>query len=104
LFYSCGLRRTEAERLNTEDIHFAQNLLYVRKGKGAKRRAIHINGGVSEAFQRYLNNEKLFTAEKAFMLNNNQGRMSGSSYNSALKNIVKRSEIGKNISLHHLRH
>ena len=104
LFYSCGLRRTEAERLNTEDIHFAQNLLYVRKGKGAKRRAIPINKSVSEAFQRYLNIEKLFTAEKAFMLNNNQGRMSGSRYNIILKNIVKRSEIGKNISLHHLRH
>src|SRR5690606_8676902 len=31
LFYSCGLRRTEAENLDTADIHFGKNLLYVRK-------------------------------------------------------------------------
>lgn len=104
LFYSCGLRRTEAERLNTEDVHFAQKVLYVRKGKGAKRRAIPIKKSICEALQSYLLYEKPFTAEKAFMLNNKQNRMSGNSYNALLKNIVERSGIEKNISLHHLRH
>jgi integrase/recombinase XerD len=40
LFYSCGLRRTEGEVLNIHDLHFKEQLLYVRAGKGAKRRVV----------------------------------------------------------------
>ena len=40
LFYSCGLRRSEGEALNKADVHFRDGLLYVREGKGAKRRVI----------------------------------------------------------------
>ena len=36
LFYSCGLRRTEAVSLNIKDIHFHEKMLYIREGKGGK--------------------------------------------------------------------
>ena len=58
LFYSCGLRRTEAENLNTSDIHFSKKLLYVREGKGAKRRVIPINEKVKRELENYYNNER----------------------------------------------
>ena len=48
LFYSCGLRRGEAVSLNITDIHFQQNILYIRNGKGAKRRAIPMTFKVSK--------------------------------------------------------
>lgn len=36
LFYGCGLRRSEAQKLNINDINFKAQLLYVREGKGKK--------------------------------------------------------------------
>ena len=41
LCYGCGLRRTEVEKLLVEDIHLTEKRLYVRSGKGKKRRVIH---------------------------------------------------------------
>jgi integrase/recombinase XerD len=107
LFYSCGLRRTEAENLNTGDIHFAQNLLYVREGKGAKRRAIPITEKVKKELQHYFTTERKTNGAKdmeAFMSHTNQARMKGGQYNKTLKQILQRTEINKEITLHHLRH
>jgi len=112
LFYSCGLRRTEAENLNTSDIHFSKNLLYVREGKGAKRRVIPMNERVKKELENYYNNERKkinacterSRSDEAFLLNRTSERMRGDSYNRALKEILKRTEIEKEITLHHLRH
>lgn len=104
LFYSCGLRRTEAENLNTSDIHFSKNLLYIREGKGAKRRAIPINEKVKTELESYYNNERTKVSEEAYMLNRTNQRMRGDSYNKALKKIIERTEIDKEITLHYLRH
>jgi integrase/recombinase XerD len=107
LFYSCGLRRTEAENINTVDIHFTKNLLYVREGKGAKRRVIPITEKVKMELEKYYTTEIKTNAAKdleAFMLNANLTRMKGDQYNKILKQILQRSEINKEITLHHLRH
>lgn len=40
LCYACGLRRNEASELNTKDIDLENCLLYIKKGKGKKRRVI----------------------------------------------------------------
>ncbi|MFM2395164.1 MAG: hypothetical protein RLZZ546_3147 [Bacteroidota bacterium] len=104
LFYSCGLRRTEAEHLNISDIHFSKNILYIREGKGAKRRAIPLNEQVKTALENYYIYERTKINETPFMLNRSNQRMRGDSYNKALKEIIKRSEIEKEITLHHLRH
>jgi integrase/recombinase XerD len=40
LCYACGLRRNEAGELKINDIDLENNLLYIRKGKGKKRRVI----------------------------------------------------------------
>jgi integrase/recombinase XerD len=37
LFYGCGLRRSEAEKLNIDDVNFKNQLLYVRIGKRQKK-------------------------------------------------------------------
>jgi integrase/recombinase XerD len=104
LFYSCGLRRSEAENLRTSDIHFSKNLLYVREGKGSKRRAIPINERVKNELESYYHHERAKVNSEAFMLNRAGERMRGGSYNRALKAILKRTEIEKEITLHHLRH
>lgn len=40
LCYACGMRRNEASELNTKDIDLENCLLYIKKGKGKKRRVI----------------------------------------------------------------
>jgi integrase/recombinase XerD len=112
LFYSCGLRRSEAENLNTSDIHFSKNILYIREGKGAKRRAIPMNEKVKKELEIYYNKERTNIINEAFILNTANERMRGDSYNRALKEILKRTSFhhqiikssNQQITLHHLRH
>lgn len=120
LFYSCGLRRSEAVELNTKDIHFKSCLLYVREGKGHKRRAIPITTKVSEALENYWLQERSDSQKKArdpevylpkdedsrqaFILNRIGKRMSGNSYNRTIKEIVEKSAVTSPCTLHHLRH
>jgi len=108
LFYSCGLRRSEGEALSIRDVHFKQQLLYVRAGKGAKRRAVPMPERVSRELESYYLRERSrvtkVQAPEAFMLNRRGRRMSGYSYNQVLKILLARSGLPPEISLHHLRH
>jgi integrase/recombinase XerD len=124
LFYSCGLRRAEAVNLNINDVQFTKRMLYVRSGKGSKRRAIPMNEKVAKDFENYYNDERMkymFTDhlknnynlpinpdyeenKKAFVLNNHYTRMKGDSYCRVLKQIIQRTDIPIHYGLHHLRH
>jgi integrase/recombinase XerD len=107
LFYSCGLRRSEGEALNIKDVHFKKQILYVREGKGAKRRAVPMTVRVTKELEKYYEEERRTARAKdreAFMLNRVGMRMSGDSYNKALKEILKRTEVKTETTLHHLRH
>ncbi len=107
LFYSCGLRRSEAEALNIKDVHFKKQILYVREGKGAKRRAVPMTGKVTRELESYYVEERIHyrsADREAFILNTTGNRMSGKRYNEALKRIINRTAINPETSLHHLRH
>jgi integrase/recombinase XerD len=110
IFYSCGLRRSEGEALNTSDIHFKSQLLYVRQGKGAKRRVIPLTGKVNADLQDYYERERYHHASKitgdapAFVLNAVGNRMSGDGYNNLLKALLTKAGLSPQITLHHLRH
>jgi integrase/recombinase XerD len=58
LFYGCGLRRSEGEALNIKDISPGKALVYVRSGKGGKRRVVPVSGQVLEDFKNYLHHER----------------------------------------------
>jgi len=111
LFYGCGLRKEEAEKLNTGDIQFKQQLLYVRQGKGKKRRVIPLGNQVTADLQNYYLYERSFYQRRltndngqAFMLNNRGTRMLGEGYWKRLKELIHKAGLPGQISLHHLRH
>jgi integrase/recombinase XerD len=116
LFYSCGLRRIEAERLDIRDVVLRTGWLYVRSGKGQNRRVVPIYEQAKTAFKAYLYEERprlmsRFTEGRhaqAFMLNQAGTRMRGLSFWRLFKRMLKYSgnENLKNrgISLHALRH
>jgi integrase/recombinase XerD len=110
LFYSCGLRRSEGEALNIADVRYKEQLLYVRAGKGAKRRVVPMPAAVTEELETYWLQERCGQAAKkvkdpnAFMLNRVGGRMSGAGYNDLFKVLAGRAGLSSEITLHHLRH
>lgn len=110
LFYSCGLRRSEGEALNINDIHFKQQLLYVREGKGAKRRVVPITDRASKELEDYYLNERCSSTVKnvkdqdAFMINRSGHRMKGDQCNKLLQQLAEKAAVTKEITLHYLRH
>lgn len=105
IFYGCGLRRSEGVALDVKDISFKSSLLYVRQGKGKKKRVIPFNDHIREDFKNYLYNERWAQqGETAFITNIEGRRMKGNRYNQIVKELVQKAKIQKNISLHGLRH
>jgi len=106
LFYSCGLRRSEAVKLSIRDVQARHRLLYVRSGKGASRRVIPLTGKVAGELVTYLEQwRKGRDSDKsAFMLNRVGKAMSGESYNHLLKGVVRRAGLWEGITPHYLRH
>ena len=112
MFYGCGLRRSEGEKLNLRDIDFKGAWLYIRSGKGKKRRVIPLTQNLIRDFKNYRYDQRPLQIteqtkgkdQKAFMLNSRGRRMLGNTYWKLFKGILKRSKIDKKVSLHQLRH
>ena len=112
LFYGCGLRRSEAANLQLRDIDFRRQLLYVRRGKGKKRRVIPLTPKLVSDLKKYGYEERpqqiskwtKTKDHKAYMLNKIGTAISGYRYWDHFKQMVKRTDLPKNTSLHHLRH
>lgn len=99
LCYGCGLRRSEAEQLNAKDIDYEKKLLYVRKGKGRKRRVIPLTETIIRDFKLYRKKES-----ESFLLNKQDTRMTGNKIYETFKKILKRTELSEDYTLHNLRH
>lgn len=122
LFYGCGLRRIEAVRLNRRDVDFRGGYLYVRAGKGGKRRVIPLSERTAQDIKAYLHEQRPQQVGRrtrgehthAFMLSRLGTRVSGGVYWKRFKALVERvdqerSRAGEaplptGVSLHHLRH
>ena len=104
LFYSCGLRRNEAVQLEVSDLDFKKKLLYVREGKGCKRRVIPITGLAKRDFYEYTHKERKSTEENSFLIGKTYKGMLGNMMRLRVQKIGKRAGLNKVFSLHHLRH
>jgi len=105
LFYGCGLRRSEGAKLNLKDVGFKSGLLYVRKGKGGKRRAVPMSEKIIKDLRVYVDQERKWSIKSDALVFNKLGnRMSGDSYSRLLKGLLKKAEMPNQITLHSLRH
>jgi integrase/recombinase XerD len=106
VFYGCGLRRSEGVKLNQDDVHFKNSLLYVREGKGSKRRVVPMSETIKQDFENYVLKERFgLEDEKAFICNRKGKRPDGNHLNKILKKLLERSRVDSSgISLHNLRH
>lgn len=110
IIYGCGLRKQEAEKLNARDIHFKSSMLYVREGKGGRKRTVPISKKVLNDFKDYYFNQRPNEINyrsgdlEAFMLNKHGTRMQGDTYLREIKKLVHRAKLDEQITLHHFRH
>jgi integrase/recombinase XerD len=112
LLYGCGLRRTEAILLDIPDIYFRTGMLYVRRGKGSKRREVPMSDQVRDDLKEYCYNERSMYISSgnqettgAFLITNKGKRVSGQWMWYRIKRLVRLSGIkDKRITLHTLRH
>ncbi len=108
IFYSCGLRRSEGQRLDITDLNFDRQVLKVRKGKGNKGRLVPFNKTSSQYLQDYLYDTRLQLVqnnkEQAFFIGLDGNRMQGQSLARRVELLGKHSQIDKKVHLHLLRH
>ena len=109
LCYGCGLRRSEAQDLNIKDVNFEQKLLFVRKGKGKKRRVIPLTEKITTDLQDYYKQNEFYRNEnqESFLINIQGNRITGTSLYENFKKLLQKTKINtsdKNICLHSLRH
>lgn len=108
VYYGCGLRRTEGVNLDTDDILFNRNLVYVRKGKNYKERYVPMSAGVREDLQNYIDYARpvlIKTTSKALFLGSQYGNRLGSTgIADRLQRLKEKAEISKEAGLHTLRH
>lgn len=112
LLYSCGLRRNEAVHVNTEDILFEKQRIYVRKGKNYKERFVPINTHNLGLLEEYLYDSRPEFIKgyqtDALLLSQMGTRINDMTIANRLKAIIEASDNeviqSKGITLHTLRH
>ena len=108
LCYGCGLRRTEVILLDVKDINFEQKLLFVRKGKGKKRRVIPLTEAIVKDLKDYFTETQTIRKEtqESFLININGSKMRGDNVYDLFKRLLKRTQNiqHENYCLHSLRH
>lgn len=99
LFYALGLRRAEAQQLQIKDIHLRTELVYVRSGKGGKRRVVPMSALIIEDFARHIQRQ-----EKYLLVGKTGHQMRGDVMNKQLKILAKKAQITATCTPHVLRH
>ncbi|WP_312079501.1 tyrosine-type recombinase/integrase [Chryseobacterium sp.] len=96
LCYACGLRRNEASELKISDIDLENCLLYIKKGKGKKRRVIPFTKQVQKDIKDFIfSNEK-----EEYLLNIKAVTVYGE-----FKKLLKKTGLNnQGFTLHCLRH
>jgi integrase/recombinase XerD len=112
ILYFCGLRRTEAVKLNIEDVNLDTATVHVKHGKGYKERLVPIHPDNIKYLEEYMYDSRIELTknriENAFFISMRKTRMTGQSMLIRLKQLQDISDNQslktKNITLHTLRH
>ena len=111
LLYSCGLRRSEASKLNVQDIRLDSRVLQVEKGKNSKQRFVPFNHHSAEILRNYLLDARMdfnLYNSPAFLLGMQGHRLTEGTIGNNIKNLLKltnNKELQeKKVTAHVLRH
>lgn len=110
IYYGCGLRRSEGQALNLDDVLLREKLVYVRKGKYYKERYVPMTETVREDFENYIyvSRAKILSfkniRQEAFFLGMRVKRLGGNALINRIHKLTEAAKIDKETGLHTLRH
>ena len=107
IYYGCGLRSGEGERLTPRHILYEKGLLQVLPGKNHRSRFVPMSRKVMKdlkAYETYARPVLEKGEQQALILGSFGKAMRGSSMSNRLKKLCEKAGIDKQISLHSLRH
>jgi integrase/recombinase XerD len=102
LYYSSGLRLSEALTLKVEDIDFDETILWVRNGKGGKDRMTIISSGLCEKLKLFVAGKK--QEDLVFISSKSKGKLSSRAIQYVIQKAKIEAGINKNCHIHTLRH
>ncbi len=109
LYYSCGLRRSEALYVEIGDIDFDNNVLFVQKGKAGKQRYVPFTDTTHFHLREYINigrrrlNRK-HKFRKTLLISYKGEKVKGQALQLRLNVLCRRAGIYQKVGLHTLRH
>lgn len=105
MLYACGLRLSELQGLNLQDIDWQQNIVSVT-GKGQKQRRLPFGRKAKVALIDWLEKRKVMAVEdeEAVFISQRGSRVSNSSIQKRLKKMALTHGLNTNVYPHMLRH
>ena len=101
LYYSSGLRLSEAINLKKKDFDFKDNILWIRDGKGGKDRMSILSNSLSKELEDFTKYKK----DSDFIFVNKKGApLSPRTIQSIIEKAKLKANISKDIHIHTLRH
>ena len=101
IYYSSGLRLSEALQLRKKDIEFNENIIWIRDGKGGKDRMSIISNKLSQEIKYY----SRFKSMNDFLFPNKKGDpLNPRTIQLVLQRARVKANIQKDIHIHSLRH
>ncbi|MDA3855553.1 MAG: tyrosine-type recombinase/integrase [Candidatus Woesearchaeota archaeon] len=101
LYYSSGLRLSEATSLRKKDLDFNENVIWIRDGKGGKDRMSILSTGISKDLAEFTKYKK----DKDFVFVNKKGDpLSPRSVQMIIEKAKLKADISKEVHIHTLRH
>ena len=108
LCYGCGLRNNEAVSLQINDFNFNKKLLYIRHGKGKKRRVIPLTETLANDLKSYCEQTIFYRKpnQENFLITQNSISYNNKRIYKDFKKLLKRTKsiIYADYCLHSLRH
>jgi integrase/recombinase XerD len=101
IIYACGLRISEAMRINVSDVDGKRHLLRVIKGKGSKDRYIHLADRPLELLRDYCRQHGI---RSGFLFPYKNRHISADNLERAFKEALRASGVNKLATPHTLRH
>ena len=102
--FETGLRVAECLALRIEDISFPRNQIFVKEGKGGKKRSVPINADFSRKLANYLKNDRPKIESDNVFATKRTGKLSAAYLNREIKKAVQALGWEQHITCHTLRH
>lgn len=108
LLYATGIRRSEAVRLDVDDLDRTRGVLTVRKGKGGKDRVVPIGARAIHWLERYLEQSRPLletgVPDRALFLTGYGQRFNSTYLGNWVRRTIEQADIGRTGSCHLFRH